>query len=65
MAERMFARLGVVELEKLFDEKRTNFDVLTSLLAELSHRRTSRAKALRKRVVRAMAVHAMAKPDGR
>lgn len=46
MASRQFARLTIQELEKLFDEKRTNADTLSSILAELAHRKTSRAKAL-------------------
>jgi hypothetical protein len=57
MGARQFSRLSIQELEKLFDEKRTNADTLSSILAELSHRKTSRAKALKRRVLQGLAVH--------
>jgi hypothetical protein len=57
MGSRQFSRLPIQELEKLFEKKRTNADMLTSILAELSHRKTSRAKALRRRVLQGLAVH--------
>jgi hypothetical protein len=56
MPRRQFARLSIVDLEKLFDEKRGNNDVLTSLFAELSHRTVPRAKNLRHRVLQALSV---------
>ena len=61
MAPRQFARLSIQELEKLFDEKRTNADALSSILAELAHRRTSRSKALKRRVLKVLAVHVVVK----
>jgi hypothetical protein len=57
MASRQFSRLSIQELEKLFDEKRANADTLSSILAELSHRKTSRAKNLKRRVLQGLAVH--------
>ena len=56
MSERQLANLGIDGLERLFDEKRANIDVLTTLLAELSHRRTPRAQKLKRRVLQALAV---------
>ena len=56
MTERMLARLKIDELERLFDEKRQHKDALTSLLGELSHRKTSRAKALKQRVIQALGI---------
>jgi hypothetical protein len=56
MANRQFANLSVDQLEGLFGDKRGNSDILTSLLNELSHRKTSRAKVLRVRVLQALAV---------
>lgn len=56
MADRQFANLSIDQLEELFGTKRDNPDILTSLLNELSHRKTSRAKALRARVLQALAV---------
>jgi hypothetical protein len=53
---RQFSNLKIEALEALFDERRTNPDVLASILGELSHRRTSRARKLRERVVRALSV---------
>jgi hypothetical protein len=55
MAKRQFANLGIDALEKLFDEKRTNSDVLTTLLGELSHRKVPRSRALKRRVMDALA----------
>jgi hypothetical protein len=52
----MFKTLGIAELEKLFDEKRQNVDVLTSILAEVSHRRVPRARDLKRRVMSALSV---------
>lgn len=60
MTQRIFSQLKIDQLEKLFDEKRGNVDFLTSLLAELSHRRVPRAKALHKRVMQALALGIMA-----
>ena len=56
MAKRQFANLSIVQLEKLFDEKRDRPDVLTSLQAELGHRKTPRARDLKRRVAQAIAV---------
>jgi hypothetical protein len=55
MARRQLANLGIEALEKLFDEKRTNSDVLTTLLGELSHRNRPRSKKLKRRVMDALA----------
>jgi hypothetical protein len=63
MVERTFARLKIEDLEKLFDEKRTSKDVLTSLLGELSHQTTFRAKALRRRVTQAPGVERAGKEN--
>jgi hypothetical protein len=63
MVERTFARLKIEDLEKLFDEKRSNKDVLTSLLGELSHQTMSRAKALRRRVTQALGVERISKEN--
>jgi hypothetical protein len=52
----MFANLGIEALEKMFDDKRDNIDVLTSLLGELSHRSTPRARKLKQRVMDALSV---------
>ncbi|HZL63240.1 MAG TPA: hypothetical protein VFC32_13190 [Pseudolabrys sp.] len=60
MATRQFATFPIQELEKLFDEKRTSADTLSSILAELSHRKTSRAKDLKRRVLQGLAVHGVA-----
>lgn len=60
MTDRIYSRLSIDELEKLFDEKRTNVDVLMSILGELSHRRTSRAKSLKRRVMQGLSVASMA-----
>jgi hypothetical protein len=56
MTQRQFANLPIDRLESLFDRKRDNADVLTSLLGELSHRKTGRAKALKERVLQALSV---------
>lgn len=56
MPERKYARSTVQDLEKLFSDNQSKIEALTPLLAELSHRRTSRAKALRKRVLKALTV---------
>jgi hypothetical protein len=56
LPERVLANLRIDELEKFFDQKRKNTETLTTLLAELSHRRTSRARVLKNRVMQALAV---------
>jgi len=56
MARRVLANLKVEALEELFDQKRSNAEVLTSILAELSHRRTPRSRKLRQRVISALSV---------
>ncbi len=56
MPRRTLANLRIDALEKLFDEKRSNPDVLTTIVGELAHRRTPRARKLRQRVVRALSV---------
>ncbi len=55
MSQRQLANLGVDALEKFFDAKRNNSDALTTLLGELSHRKMPRAKALKRRVMDALA----------
>jgi len=56
MTKRHFFNLPIDELERIFDDKRHNHEVLTSLLTELSHRKVSRAKKLQKRVLQALSV---------
>lgn len=56
MSRRTYANLKIDELEKLFDEKRGNRDVLTSLIAELSCRTTPRARDLKKRVIEVLSL---------
>jgi hypothetical protein len=56
MVQRQFFNVPIHELERIFDDKRQNQDVLTSLLTELSHRKVSRAKKLQKRVLQALSV---------
>jgi hypothetical protein len=63
MARRQLANLGIDALEKLFDEKRTNSEVLTTILGELSHRKTPRSRALKRRVMDALAFTKPAPPD--
>jgi hypothetical protein len=55
MPHRQLANLGIDALEKLFDAKRSNSGALTTLLGELSHRKTPRSKALKRRVMDALA----------
>lgn len=54
MTSRQLSNLSIQQMEELFDEKRDNLDMLTTLLGELSHRRTPRAKALKQRVLQAL-----------
>jgi hypothetical protein len=56
MPRRRFAAMSVVQLEKLFDEKRNNPETLESILGELSHRTTPRSKELKRRVTQALSV---------
>jgi hypothetical protein len=56
MPNRQLAHLPIGELEKLFDEKRANGDFLVTLLGELSHRKTPRSRALKRRVMQAASV---------
>jgi hypothetical protein len=56
MAQRQYFNLPINELERIFDDKRHNHDVLTSLITELSHRKVPRAKKLQKRVLQALSV---------
>jgi hypothetical protein len=56
MTQRQFFEFSIDKLEKLFDDKRHDVDVLTSLIAELSHRKTPRARSLQKRVLQALSV---------
>jgi hypothetical protein len=56
MVQRQYFNLPINELERIFDDKRHNHDVLTSLITELSHRKVSRAKKLQKRVLQALSV---------
>src|ERR1700716_1317120 len=56
MVQRQFFNLPISELERIFDDKRHNHDVLTSLITELSHRKVPRARKLQKRVLQALSV---------
>lgn len=58
MTSRQLASLPVDELERLFDEKRESPDFLQTLLGELSHRKTARARSLKRRVMGAFSVAA-------
>jgi hypothetical protein len=60
MAKRQLGNMTIDTLEALFDEKRNNLDVLTTLLAELAHRKMPRAKKLKRRVLQALSVAAKA-----
>jgi hypothetical protein len=55
MPRRQLANLGIDALEKFFDAKRNDSGALTTLLGELSHRKMPRAKALKRRVMDALA----------
>jgi hypothetical protein len=46
MVQRQYFNLPIIELERIFDDKRHNHDVLTSLITELSHRKVPRARKL-------------------
>jgi hypothetical protein len=63
MALRQLANLGIDALERLFDEKRANSDVLTTILGELSHRKTPRSRVLKRRVMDALAFVKPEAPD--
>jgi hypothetical protein len=56
MAQRQYFNLPINELERIFDDKRHNHDVLTGLITELSHRKVTRAKKLQKRVLQALSI---------
>ena len=56
MPRRTLGSLRIDALEKLFDDKRSNAAVLTTLLGELSHRSRARARKLRERVIRALSL---------
>ena len=56
MASRPYLSLGIVDLEKRFDQERDDADFLNRLLHELDHRTTQRAKKLRARAVQAKGV---------
>jgi hypothetical protein len=62
MPRRTLANLRIDGLEKLFDEKRSNAAVLTTILGELSHRSTPRARKLRGRVIAALSVDSSESP---
>lgn len=62
MPRRPLASMSIDQLEKLFDAKRQNIDVLTILLSELSHRDRPRARRLNGRVIQALGVAPKAKP---
>jgi len=64
MAKRQFAGFSIQDLEKLFGKKRMNAGTLSSILAELSHRKMSRAKALKRRVLQGLAVCAVSASGG-
>jgi hypothetical protein len=56
MTSRPYLSLGIVDLEKRFDQERDDADFLNRLLHELDHRTTQRAKKLRARAVQAQGV---------
>ena len=56
MASRPYLSLGIVDLEKRFDQERDDADFLNRLLHELDHRTTQRAKKLQARAVQAQGV---------
>jgi hypothetical protein len=56
MVQRQYFNLPISELERIFDDKRQSYDVLTSLITELSHRKVPRARKLQKRVLQALSV---------
>jgi hypothetical protein len=56
MVQRQYFNLPISELERIFDDKRHNHNVLTSLITELSHRKVPRARKLQKRVLQALSV---------
>jgi hypothetical protein len=56
MVQRQYFNLPIDELERIFDDKRHNHDVLTSLITELSHRKVPRARKLQKSVLQALSV---------
>ncbi len=56
MSKRPFISLGIVDLEKRFDQERNDIDFLETLLGELQHRKTNRAMELKQRVVQARGV---------
>ena len=56
MASRPYLSLGIVDLEKRFDQERDDADFLNRLLHELDHRTTQRAKKLRTRAIQAKGV---------
>jgi hypothetical protein len=60
MNKRPFIKLSIQELEKVFAEERSNMKTINLIFAELSHRRTPRAKALRRRVLQVLALNALA-----
>lgn len=60
MPTRLLANLNIDQLEELFDKYRTNGDMLTTLVGELSQRDTRRSRDLKRRVVSALA---FAKPE--
>lgn len=53
MTSRPYLSLGIVDLEKRFDQEQDDFDFLKRLLNELEHRTTQRSKKLRARVIQA------------
>jgi hypothetical protein len=61
VSERLLANCSIEILERVFDEKRGQVDVLKTLEVELSFRTTKRAAKLRERVLAAIGVPA--KPD--
>lgn len=56
MPTRQFANLSIIQLEKLFDEKRDKLETLKSILAELGHRKVPRAHDLKRRVAQVLSV---------
>lgn len=62
MPRRQLANVSIESLETLFDGKRTAPDVLTTLMVELSHRKTARARGLERRVRQALSVQGVEAP---
>ncbi len=56
MPVRPYFKLGIEELERLFDQNREDHEILTELSSELTNRDTARPKKLQARVIQALGV---------